>query len=341
MSELLHFDDGPMTDEVTSRQVTIAIIPHITAIFSVLGSLFICVDILRDRKKPRMVFHRIMLGMSMSDLMASLFLCLSTWPVPSDTVGIHGAVGNLKTCQMQGFFIQLGVGTFFYTAYLAVYYLCMMRYHWKERDFKKVEPWAHGFAVGVTFGTAIASLFLGLYNNANLWCWIAPYPLECLNSSKNNNNNNNNGVTTTTTTCERGDNAYIYRIAFFFVWMWLAVIIVAVCMSLVVYTVWTQRKTMRKWNNNVDKTTSNNNNNNNRDSLLRAVAVQACLYIGAFLLTAIFPSLVRMFQAKWNCTSTFYPLTIMTVTFFPLQGCKLVVVQYSTHHHHHHGDIML
>jgi hypothetical protein len=162
----------------------------------------------------------------------------------------------------------------------------------------------------LTLGTAIASLCLKLYNNANIWCWIAPLPLDCLNSSKND------GVST----CERGDNAYIYRIAFYFFWLWAAAIVVAVCMAMVFLTIWRQDRVMQRWNSTKRFSITKSDGGYRGSKLVQAVAVQTTLYIGAFLLTAIFPSLVYMFQAKWNCTDTYYPLTILTVTFFPLQG---------------------
>jgi hypothetical protein len=47
----------------------------------------------------------------------------------------------------------------------------------------------------------VIGIFLDLYNNADLWCWIAPYPLDCLDSWTYGGESN----------CERGDNAWIYR----------------------------------------------------------------------------------------------------------------------------------
>jgi hypothetical protein len=89
---------------------------------------------------------------------------------------------------------------------------------------------------------------------------------------------------------------------------------------MVFLTIWRQDRVMQRWNP-TNKFSNDKRAGGSRGSkLVQAVAVQSTLYIGAFLLTAIFPSLVRMFQAKWNCTATFYPLTILTVTFFPLQG---------------------
>lgn len=59
-------------------------------------------------------------------------------------------------------------------------------------------------------GTAIAGLPLTLFNNANLWCWIAPLPLDCEETG----------------TCVRGDNADIYRWVFFYGPLWCMILVV-------------------------------------------------------------------------------------------------------------------
>jgi hypothetical protein len=65
---------------------------------------------------------------------------------------------------------------------------------------RTVEPAMHFLALSFGFGTATSGVFLNLYNDADLWCWIAPYPVGC-DDSRNYDE----------TTCIRGDNASIYR----------------------------------------------------------------------------------------------------------------------------------
>uniref|UniRef100_A0A7S2VCR2 G-protein coupled receptors family 2 profile 2 domain-containing protein n=1 Tax=Entomoneis paludosa TaxID=265537 RepID=A0A7S2VCR2_9STRA len=66
----------------------------------------------------------------------------------------------------------------------------------------------------VAFGTAFSGIFLDLYNNANLWCWIAPLPSGC---DKDSN-----------VECERGDHAHIYRWAFYFGPLWTSLVMALV-----------------------------------------------------------------------------------------------------------------
>ena len=42
----------------------------------------------------------------------------------------------------------------------------------------RVEPFIHAVSLFIGFVPAIAGIFLKLYNNANLWCWIAPLPSQ-------------------------------------------------------------------------------------------------------------------------------------------------------------------
>ena len=83
---------------------------------------------------------------------------------------------------------------------LIVYYMLVIKYGVSEDSIRRgVEPIMHFFAVGFGFGTAIAGLTLNLYNDANLWCWIASYPGDCRDSRDSN------------PTCTRGEDFWIYR----------------------------------------------------------------------------------------------------------------------------------
>jgi len=65
----------------------LAIAPHVSGFLSVFGSLWIVIDILRDRKKwHSSVYHRLMLGLSITDIFGSFAKALGTWPIPAGTV---------------------------------------------------------------------------------------------------------------------------------------------------------------------------------------------------------------------------------------------------------------
>jgi len=158
-----------------SQQTALALIPKITGCISLISSLVIAISIFRDPKKRSKVYHRLILGMSLADISSSLWLSLSTWPIPGET-NILWAVGNTISCTFQGFFTQFGISSPVYNVSLSFYYLLAVRYSWKEERLRRrAEPWFHILPLLWSFGTAIAGLFLKIFNSANLWCWIAPY----------------------------------------------------------------------------------------------------------------------------------------------------------------------
>ena len=80
---------------------------NVVAFFSFAkGSLSIILDVLRAKK--RQVRNTILFAMSCADLPASVSMALSTLPTPRGW-GIYGAMGNMTSCRVQGFFVQLGV----------------------------------------------------------------------------------------------------------------------------------------------------------------------------------------------------------------------------------------
>ena len=187
-----------------------------------MGSGLIICEVLRDPSKRRKVYHRLLLAMSICDFNTSLWYALSTVCIPRGTENVYAPSGTMGTCTAQGFFIQFGIATPLYNAALAVYYLLIVRYQWKEQRMRKAEKVLHAVPLVWATATSLASLGMTLLNNANLWCWIASVPLSCTGSRRNGGVND----------CERGDNAWIYRWAFFYGPLWFAIATAAVAMIL-------------------------------------------------------------------------------------------------------------
>ena len=92
-----------------AQQATLAITPKITGLLSILGSSWIVVEVLTQKNKRNNVYNRLLCAMSFFDVLSSIALFASTWPIPRDTEDIIFAVGNEKTCVAQGFLIQVGI----------------------------------------------------------------------------------------------------------------------------------------------------------------------------------------------------------------------------------------
>jgi G protein-coupled glucose receptor regulating Gpa2 len=191
------------------QQQALAIIPKITGVLSALLSGLTTFVICRDPHKRCKVYHRLILGMSLADISSSLWLSLSTWPIPAET-NVLWAVGTTASCNVQGFFTQFGISSPLYNSSLALYYVLAVRYGWKEIQLHSIEIWFHVLPVGWALITAIAGLPLEIFNSANLWCWIANDPAGVRNTSTD-----------------------VYRWALFYGPLWLAIVFVTICLVVV------------------------------------------------------------------------------------------------------------
>jgi len=193
---------------------TLALLPKFTGFLSFLGSTYIFQDVVIHRKTVHRVYHRLVLGLSCSDIIASIVNILSTWPIPEGSDGVYLASGTTQTCTAQGFFNELGnLATPLYNASLCVYYVLVIRDGWKEDQIRTTaEPWMHLIPITVAFTIAILGIPFTLYNNSGWLCWIASYPGKCEGD-----------------TCTRGEHADIFRWVHYAI-VWLAILSVTVGM---------------------------------------------------------------------------------------------------------------
>lgn len=168
-----------------------ALVPRFTGSLSFLGSALIVYVILTSGQKLSTTYHRLMFGMSITDMIGSLAMSLTSLPMPKSMpyekeFGYHWAgtrLGNTITCNIQGFMFTIGTTSMFaYNGFLCVYYACAIGFMMRERNIRKyVEPFLHGFPIllGLTYG--IIPLFLDMYNPSGLvaFCSAISYPYSC------------------------------------------------------------------------------------------------------------------------------------------------------------------
>lgn len=339
----------------TTKAKALAIIPHVTGPLSLLGSCSIFYDIWSDRKqKLKRPYFRILLGLSIADAITSFWLGLSTWPIPEGTDGVYGASGNTQTCTAQGFFVQLIVLSPCYNLNLSLYYLLLGKYHLTEEQIsKRFERYMHAGAIITAFGFAIVGLPLTLYNNANLWCWIAAWPPSCEDASGNHGD----------VPCERGHNAWLFRWLIFYGPIWLIILTVTVMLMMLTRSVRAEekriiemQKAMRSEpsssNNMIDSETSptadeQQSQQQNRQEVPRVsrplemyeshryersrqMFHQAIFYCGVFYLSWLFVTINRMYQLITGESN--YALLVLHSVFGPLQGLMNFIV-------YRHGQI--
>mmetsp|Transcript_15220 Transcript_15220/g.28641 ORF Transcript_15220/g.28641 Transcript_15220/m.28641 type:complete len:515 (-) Transcript_15220:77-1621(-) len=201
------------------KQIALAILPKVSSVLSIFGSTFILLECFYfDRKRLERVYNRLLCSMAILDIMESVWNFASTWPIPKQSnPSIAFAGGNDTICNVQGFFLQLGLMIPVLNACLSLYYLLVIRHSWSEERIRRlIEPWFYAVSVIIGLGTSVAGIFLNLYHSSNLWCWIAKPPDHV--DVKNNN-------------------YQFYRYAFYFIPLFCCFIVILVNMGMLIYTV--------------------------------------------------------------------------------------------------------
>ena len=152
-----------------SQQVALALVPKLTGFLSFSCSSYIVYSILKDQRRRHKVYHRLICGTCVIDVLSSISFGLSTWPIPRDA-GMLWASGTMATCQAQAFVNQVAIGSPLYNGALSIYYLLSIQYSWEDTRIQRYEWIFHLVPLGWAFGTATAALVLGIYGPAILWC---------------------------------------------------------------------------------------------------------------------------------------------------------------------------
>ena len=253
-----------MPNSHSSQSKTLALLPKFTGSLSVLGSTYIFQDLVLHKNPTRRVYHRLVLGLSCADMIASIIFILSTWPIP-ETHGVYLASGTTQTCTAQGFFNELGnLATPLYNASLCAYYVLVILMEWvEERIRSRAEPFMHALPITISAVISILGLPFNVYNNSGFLCWIAVYPPGCKSDD----------------TCTRGMHADVFRWVHYAI-VWSAIFLITLGM----YSIYL--KVIREERIQSDDDTDAEVASRGRKS--RQVAIQALLFVGALYLTWIF-----------------------------------------------------
>jgi len=170
----------------STRSKVIAVAPKFSALLSICGSLGIVIKVLMNKARRKKTMHRIMLGMSICDILSSIWYFASTWPIPADTIDtffgdtetdtIFWAAGDSNgiSCSISGFFNQFAVVAPLYNISLSVFYLLVVNYGWKDSRIKKIEWSFHVIPLGYAIITSSFAAIADLYGYVPWTCWILP-----------------------------------------------------------------------------------------------------------------------------------------------------------------------
>ena len=87
---------------------------------------------------------------------------------------MEGAIGTEATCKCQAFFIQLGFTSIFYNVSLALYYVLVVAYGWREFHIRKIRLFLHAFPVALGLGLSLGAI--PSYHWLEYGCHILPIP---------------------------------------------------------------------------------------------------------------------------------------------------------------------
>lgn len=280
-----------------------ATIPRIPCVLSMIGSGYIIFHVIKERKWTAM-YNRLILGLSVTDMIGSFSQFFTTWPIPADSVVdggpsishcYYGNVGNLTACEVQGFFIHsFTIAVPIYNAMLCVYFLLFIRYDWNEQRLRKIEPFMHGLAL-YPMMTAIICWNEEVFNPAATFCWIAGHPLGCLENDD--------------VDCIRGKNVYFFRWAAVAVPIMCAFITIVATMSMICVFVFRQESRLASLQSaELERGYEHS----------KKVFWQACRYVGAYLFVFLPSAIVTILSSRYryNEFAGMFALSLL----IPLQG---------------------
>ncbi len=230
------------------QKIAIATIPKITGSISFLSSATMLYMILQSEIKLGTPFRRLIFAMCIIDLLQSGTALLSTLPSPMDTPGIWGARGNTTSCSITGFIFQYAsTAAPLYMCSLCVHYLCFVQYKITQRTFRqKIEPLLHLVPNVWCLWSTIFLAATNHINQADVVCWIAPQPYNCINSPD--------------IECIRGERSYAYRWIFGAAPNALSLMIINFIMFKIYFVVKEREKLLKSSSDDVDQSSRFDNN---------------------------------------------------------------------------------
>ena len=165
---------------VEERLKIYSIIQMTSASISMLASLTIMFMIFRSHKKLSTPLHRLLLGLSISDFIASFALSFASTLSPKDHIGWN-ASGNMTLCRTQGFIYAWGQNASpLYNCSLCIYYLIEIKYTSLRERLAKIEIFLHVIPVLLPLIAAILILSVDEFEPSSASCAMnAASPIEC------------------------------------------------------------------------------------------------------------------------------------------------------------------
>ena len=287
------------------------VVPTITGLISCLSSLGTMWFILKS--KSNTTYHRIIFTLSFFDMITSLAIAMTTIPMPKDVIYpfAGSSFGTVGTCEAQGLIYTAGSGmVLFMNGILNIYYVCSLRYGMKEEVFGKlIEPVL--YLLALTINGVIPPIILlktDLINPTitDPFCRPGVYPIGCNNSNDPE--------------CRGGAEDNRNFTICYLVAMIAGMVTLISSMCMIIHSFHKRETNIKK------RFLRSRDENRYADSyygelesakkMKRTLAKQAMMYVGAFLITWLFPFISFIEGAE--TTSNW--VQALRMVFQPLQG---------------------
>ncbi|CAJ1956221.1 unnamed protein product [Cylindrotheca closterium] len=313
-------DTSITLEHIERGATTIITMTQISAFLSFIGSVYVLYTLVgnkqRRSKSMRVPFNRLLLAISIADLMSSLAMMVAGWATPTAPPGNYEgyysnerwevkfprAVGNDGTCNAQAFFMHIGLAaSAFFTGYVAIQTLLVVRYAWTEKQMEKAEYVFFGTGIGIPLVTGIWAGAVGLFNPMSVgFCWINEAIEEC---------HADQAGPLLGDYCESRiaeDRLLIYQTIFAMAWIMLAMLVILFSMvSLYLFVRQNERKAAR-WSQNAS------DGRQQKRVLTKSVAI-----ISAYFFTWT-PAIVSLTPAVENVDTGVVNMIVAAI--LPLQG---------------------
>jgi len=293
-----------------------ALVPRITGSISAVSSFLIIYLVFRSEAKLNTIYHRIMFGMSVADILSSIAMALTTLPMPKNDdpwwtedpwmnkwyLGEafweeQTKIGNRQTCTIQGFFFATGVIIMFsYNGMLFVYYACAIALRMKEETIRKrIQPFIIGMPVIQGLCSTVPALIYGYYNPIRNEAWCTLYPM--------------------------GDFPVYGKWFGFVLGLYFAIFFgeIVISLALIIWRVLQNGRTLARRDDQEDTPQHIDQRVRAAHRNSKLIIVQSLAYAGAFFLTISFP-FIRNIYNKHLSDTQIDVLNKLMVTFMPLQG---------------------
>ena len=175
-------DELVLTEKQLFDHMTITNLLRTSASISIIASALLIAHILRSHLRLSTTYHRLVLGLSIPDVLFSSTFVLGPLMVPKEMkYEIPGALGTVGTCTAQGFIymVTLGMSTYYKNCSICCYYLAIINYNKSDAYItKKLEGWLHGIPIAVSLFTGFVVVAEKGFNTFGKVCFLSDYEIE-------------------------------------------------------------------------------------------------------------------------------------------------------------------